>query len=192
MAFSVGESEWTVDFYNIEVEDRVALGANVDFLDALNFAGGGTSFTSVSEALAGLDAAGVINRQDFLGLDDLSQFRFFANSFDTETRGIDVVGRTSFDAWDGVSSLTLAMNYNRTEVTDRGLVNPISAGREQALEDLLPHSKVTFLGATVRGPGAVWFDSATTVNGTTQETESKMLTLKSLWTLKARTHLTTA
>ena len=141
VAFSVGESEWTVDFYNIEVEDRVALGANVDFLDALNFAGGGTSFTSVSEALAGLDAAGVINRQDFLGLDDLSQFRFFANSFDTETRGIDVVGRTSFDAWDGVSSLTLAMNYNRTEVTDRGLVNPISAGREQALEDLLPRFK---------------------------------------------------
>ena len=141
VAFSVGESEWTVDFYNIEVEERVALGANVDFLDALNFAGGGTSFTSVSAALAGLDAAGVINRQDFLGLDDLSQFRFFANTFDTETRGIDVVGRTSFDAWDGVSSLTLAMNYNRTEVTDRGLVNPISAGREQALEDLLPRFK---------------------------------------------------
>ena len=141
VAFDVGDSEWTVDFYNIEVEDRVALGANIDFLDALNFAGGGTTFTTVSAALTGLDAAGVINRQQFIGLDDLSQFRFFANSFDTRTRGIDVVGRMSFDAWEGTSDLVLAMNYNTTKVTDRGVVNPIDAGREQALEDLLPRFK---------------------------------------------------
>jgi len=140
-AFDLGGTSWTVDFYSIEVEDRVALGANVDFLDALNFAGGGTAFTSVSAALNGLDAAGTINRQDFLGLDDLSQFRFFANSFDTRTRGLDVVGRYGFDLGSGYSNLTLAFNYNRTRVTDLGDVNPISAGREQALEDLLPRFK---------------------------------------------------
>jgi len=74
-------------------------------------------------------------------LDDLSQFRFFANSFDTRTRGIDVVGRYGFDIAGGYSNLTLAFNYNRTKVTDLGDVNPISAGREQALEDLLPRFK---------------------------------------------------
>ena len=140
-AFDAGPTSWTVDFYSIEVEDRVALGANVDFLAALNLAGGGTTFTSVSAALNGLDAAGTINRQDFLGLDDLSQFRFFANSFDTRTRGIDVVGRYGFEVAGGYSNLTLAFNYNRTRVTDLGDVNPISAGREQALEDLLPRFK---------------------------------------------------
>ena len=140
-AFDAGPTSWTVDFYSIEVEDRVALGANVDFLAALNLAGGGTTFTSVSAALNGLDAAGTINRQDFLGLDDLSQFRFFANSFDTRTRGIDVVGRYGFEVAGGYSNLTLALNYNRTRVTDLGDVNPISAGREQALEDLLPRFK---------------------------------------------------
>ncbi len=118
-AFDLGGSTWTVDFFDIDVEDRVALGANVDFLAALNFAGN-SSFGSVSEALTGLDAAGVINRQDFLGLDDLSQFRFFSNSFDTNTQGIDVVGRYGFDLGDGYSNLVFALNYTDTEVTDVG------------------------------------------------------------------------
>jgi iron complex outermembrane receptor protein len=152
VAFDVGPMTWTIDYYNIEVTDRVALGANVDFLDALNFAGGGTTFASVSEALAGLDASGVIDRQQFLGLDDLSQFRFFANSFDTETEGIDVVGRTGFELGTGYSNVTLAFNYNKTEVTDRGIVNPISAGREQALEDLLPRLKGNLSWSHSQGP----------------------------------------
>ena len=151
VAFEVGNSEWTVDFYNIEVEERVALGANIDFLDALNFAGGGTEFTSVSAALTGLDANGTLNRQEFIGLDDLAQFRFFANSFDTETQGIDIVGNTSFDAFGGFSTLTVAMNYNSTEVTSRGIVNPISAGRQQALEDLLPRVKGNFAWSHTQG-----------------------------------------
>ena len=38
VSFDVGESTWTIDYYDIQLEDRVALGANVNFLDALNFA----------------------------------------------------------------------------------------------------------------------------------------------------------
>ncbi|MBT8083538.1 MAG: TonB-dependent receptor [Gammaproteobacteria bacterium] len=141
VAFDIGGSSWTVDFYDIQLEDRVALGANVDFLDALNFAGGGTSYTSVSEALTELDADGVIDRQDFIGLDDLSQFRFFSNSFDTSTTGIDVVGRWDFGLGNGESNITVAANYNKTEVDDVGTVNPIDADRVRALEDLLPNVK---------------------------------------------------
>ena len=141
VAFDVADSEWTIDFYEIEVEDRVALGANIDFLDALNFAGGGTTFTTVSEALTGLNANGTLDRTQFLGLDDLAQFRFFANSFDTRTRGVDVVGRMGFDFGEGYSNLVLAMNFNETKVTSRGVTNPISAGRQQSLEELLPRVK---------------------------------------------------
>lgn len=141
VAFDIGNSTWTLDYYDIEVEDRIALGANVDFLDALNFAGGGTSYTSVSEALTGLDASGVINRQDFLGLDDLAEFRFFTNSFDTRTKGLDLVGNMYFDFMSGSSTLTVAFNYNDTEVTDRGSINPISDSRVEALEELLPNVK---------------------------------------------------
>ena len=141
VSFSVGDTDWTIDYYNIKLEDRVALGANVSFLDALNFAGDGTDFTTVSEALTGLDAAGVINRQDFIGLDDLSEFRFFSNSFDTTTTGIDIVGSYDFDLWGGDSRLNLAFNINDTKVDDRGTINPISDNRVKALEDLLPNTR---------------------------------------------------
>ena len=173
-AFDWGESTWTVDFFDIKVSDRVALGANVNFLEALNFAGGGSSFTTVSEALTGLDAQGIINRQDFLGLDDLSQFRFFSNSFDTKTQGIDIVGRYGFDLGDGNSNLILAANYTRTEVTDVGTLNPISDGRVAALEDLLPNLRGSLTWTHAQGPWNTmfrvnyyggWDDTGNGVNG---------------------------
>lgn len=151
VAFDIGNATWTVDYYDIDVQDRIALGANVDFLAALNFAGGGTSFGTVSEALTGLDAAGVINRQDFLGLDDLSEFRFFTNSFDTRTRGLDVVGNVPFDFMSGSSTLTVAFNYNETEVTDRGRINPIDDDRVEALEDQLPNLRGNVAWSHVQG-----------------------------------------
>jgi iron complex outermembrane receptor protein len=150
IAFDFGNSSWTIDYYNIEVEDRVALGANVDFLNALMFTGGVAAdadgnlpagYGSVSEALTTLDAAGTIDRQLFVGLDDLKQFRFFSNSFDTTTSGIDVVGSIDFSLGDGESTITVAANFNDTEVDDRGTVNPIGAGRVESLEDLLPSVK---------------------------------------------------
>ncbi len=150
-AFDWGAATWTVDFFDIDVDNRVALGANVNFLDALN-AVSGTSFGTVSDALTGLDAAGTIDRQDFIGLDDLSQFRFFSNSFSTSSQGIDVVGRYGFDIGDGVSNLTLAANYTKTKVTDTGVLNPISAGRVRALEDLLPNIKGSLTWTHAQGP----------------------------------------
>jgi iron complex outermembrane receptor protein len=141
VAFDLGETTWTIDYYQIDVDDRVALGANVDFLDALNFAGGGTDYQTVSEALTELDADGIIDRQDFIGLDDLSEFRFFSNSFDTTTTGIDIVGRFGFALGNGDSDVTVALNYNDTEVDDVGSINPIDEDRVNALENLLPNWK---------------------------------------------------
>jgi len=141
IAFDIGGSSWTLDYYDIDVEDRVALGQDVDFLAALNFAGGGANFASVSDGLTQLDAAGTIDRNEFIGLDDLQGFRFFANSFSTNTQGIDLVGRYGFDFAGGYSGLTLAFNFNTTDVKDLGTVNPINEGRVAALEDLLPEFK---------------------------------------------------
>ena len=139
VAFDVGNSSWTIDYYNIEVEDRVALGADVDFLAALNFADGNVNnYTTVSAALTGMDADGIIDRQDFIGLDDLATFRFFANSFSTTTTGLDIVGNFGFALGSGDSTVTIAANYNSTKVDSVGTVNPIGSGRVAALEELLP------------------------------------------------------
>ncbi|MEP4053350.1 MAG: TonB-dependent receptor [Litorimonas sp.] len=129
----------TIDAFQIDVDNRIALGANVDFLAALQFAG--ATADNVSDALTELDANGTINRGDFAGLDQLSQFRFFTNSFDTRSRGVDVVARYPFSLGGGTSAISVAGNYTDTKVTDRGDINPITDGREQALEDLLPNVK---------------------------------------------------
>ena len=142
VSFDVGESTWTIDYYDIQLEDRVALGANVNFLDALNFTDpNNNDYQTVSDALTGLDADGVINRTDFIGLDDLTVFRFFSNSFDTTTTGIDVVGNFGFALGSGESTITVAANYNKTEVDSVGTLNPIDSDRVRALEDLLPNVK---------------------------------------------------
>jgi iron complex outermembrane receptor protein len=142
VSFDVGESTWTIDYYDIQLEDRVALGANVNFLDALNYADpNNNDYQTVSEALTGLDADGVIDRQDFIGLDDLTVFRFFSNSFDTTTTGIDLVGNFGFALGSGESTITVAANYNKTKVDDVGTLNPIDDDRVRALEDLLPNVK---------------------------------------------------
>ena len=148
IAFGSGPMEWTVDYFNISVKDRVALGANIDFLSALQFAG--ATATTIGGALTELDANGTINRQDFLGLDDLLQFRFFSNSFDTKTQGIDVVGRYPFEMMGGQSNFILAANWTDTEVTRQGT---ISDGRVQSLEDLLPKVKGS---ATLNHSKGIW------------------------------------
>ena len=163
LAGNMGGFNWTVDYFNIKVDDRVALGANVDFLDALQFAG--ATANTISGALTELDAAGTINRQDFIGLDDLSQFRFFSNAFDTKTQGIDVRGDYNFEMAGGDSTFILKANWTDTEVTRQG---PISANRVRALEDLLPnvkgsatllHSKGMWNGMVRANYYGSWFDN---------------------------------
>ena len=142
IGFDWGPMTVTADYFRIEVDDRIALSANVDFLEALNASGaqaGLDAFTTVNQGITELAAAGVIDRAEFTGFEDLTQFRYFTNSFDTRTEGVELVASVPLDIRpNGVSALTLAGAYIDTTVTDRGEINPISAGRELALEELLP------------------------------------------------------
>lgn len=159
-AFDLGGTSWTVDYFNIQVDDRIALGENINFIDALNFAGQGVAGydgSSVSAAITTLASANVINRADYVGFEELTQYRFFSNSFDTKTQGFDVIGRLPFEMYGGSSNLVLAVNYTDTKVTDRGTINPISTGRQAALEELLPNWKgnLTFTHEQGRWRGLV-------------------------------------
>ncbi|MEM7740437.1 MAG: TonB-dependent receptor [Pseudomonadota bacterium] len=143
--FDLGPSTWTIDYFNIDVDDRIALSANVDFLEALNWVAdqnGISDFTSVSAALTGLDSAGVINRSDFAGFEDLLEFRYFANSFDTTTEGVEIVGTVPLEFIPrGSTTATVAFAWIDTQVDDRGSINPIGDGRVAALEEQLPELK---------------------------------------------------
>lgn len=145
VGFGLGSSTWTVDYFSIDVDDRIALSANVDFLDALNYLGGQNglaAFTDVSGGITALADAGAITRSDFTGFEDLSQFRYFTNSFDTTTSGIEVVGTMPVTLTEtGNSDVSLSFAIIDTEVDDRGAINPLSDSRVSALEELLPEVK---------------------------------------------------
>lgn len=161
-AFETGNISWTLDYFNIRVDNRIALANDVDFLEALDFAAdtngdgvpdaAGYDGSSVASAITTLDTAGIINRADYVGFDDLTQFRYFANSFDTKTQGFDIIARAPLNfVKTGTTNAVFAVNYTKTDVTDRGTVNPISDTRVLALEELLPNWKGNFTVTHERG-----------------------------------------
>lgn len=113
---------FTADYYRIDVEDRIAQSAN---------------FALTPADRAALVAQGV---QEAISLDSV---RFFINDFDTKTDGIDLVSSYESDHFGGDTTYSLAMNWNRTQVTD---FSPeiIGEARVQILEDALPRTKGSF------------------------------------------------
>ncbi|MEE4380972.1 MAG: TonB-dependent receptor [Pseudomonadales bacterium] len=96
----------TVDLYQIEVEDRIALSTQFNRGDNRPAAGGGTIGDEISALLdaAGFDAS-------------LGGANYFTNAIDTRTRGIDVVVTWALDgAWGSLNN-SAAYNYNDDEVT---------------------------------------------------------------------------
>lgn len=149
VASDFGDFTLTLDYFNIKLRDRISRSSPVDFPAALCFTAAREGVTtnctptftpSPAELLTQLDAAGVIDRADFTGFEDLVAFAFFNNDFDTRTQGVDFVLNGRFDAiGSGITNATLAINYTETEVTDVGLT--ISSTRLRQFEEGLPKWK---------------------------------------------------
>ena len=107
----------TIDAYEIEITDRIALTGNFSLTDA--------------QRAALVAAKGP-------GASDMQTFRFFTNDFDTTTDGIDVVATYSTELMGGVTDFTFVYNETETEVDKSSL---LSASRINALEALLPENR---------------------------------------------------
>jgi iron complex outermembrane receptor protein len=91
--FQVGDFDLTIDAYRIEISDQIALSENI-------------SRTFSPQVAALLDPLGI------------SAARFFINGVETETQGIDIVGRYQLDAGGaGEFDFVAALNFNEVEVT---------------------------------------------------------------------------
>jgi iron complex outermembrane receptor protein len=148
-AYSGSNFGLTVDYFNIAVRNRISLSDTQDFLaelievateNAIPVPPGSTT----SQVLNLLDANNILDSADFAGFQDLSQFSFFTNSFDTRTQGIDVVANTSFDlssSWR--TTAAVAFNWTDTDITDFGLGSaaPLGGGRAKQIEDSLPATR---------------------------------------------------
>ncbi|MAP95801.1 MAG: TonB-dependent receptor [Ponticaulis sp.] len=96
----------TVDFYQIDLEDRV------NAISTQDVSTDPTSGQAYLNYLA-LQQAGVAGAASIGGV------FYFQNAFDTTTRGVDVVGTYKLD-WGGEAStnFTASVNYNETELQD--------------------------------------------------------------------------
>lgn len=124
----VGELEnglfFTIDYFNIELEDRISTTSGITLTDA---------------DIAALLAAGVTDASSF------SEVSFFTNDFTTTTQGVDVVANYSMDMFGGETKFALAYNWTSTEVDEvksfevnGETVTNISDARVRMLENNLP------------------------------------------------------
>ena len=87
----------TVDYFRIDVEDRIALSGLFDVTDAIKQA---------------LIADGVPEAAEFTSV------RYFTNDFDTETEGVDVVATYGWETDLGSTDLLVSFNHTTTKVTE--------------------------------------------------------------------------
>lgn len=125
----------TLDYYRIEVEDRISQSSSQDLTPA------------DVEALLKL---GVADATSFAGV------KYFTNDFDTTTQGVDFVANYGADLMGGRTTFALAVNYNKTEVdrvTERPGVDSdgkpvvlrnINEAKIKQIEDGLPKVRGSF------------------------------------------------
>jgi iron complex outermembrane recepter protein len=125
----------TIDAYQIDVTDRIALSQSFDVTTAL---------INANPQLPELALVG-----------DGGTVQYFTNGFNTRTKGVDVVGTYHMALEDGAKlGLSLAYNYNKSEVTS---YNPafISTDFIIDVEHLAPQNRGTLSVDWAKGPISV-------------------------------------
>ena len=115
---TVGEFEITLDYFSIDVDDRLNFSKDVN--------------------LSAADIA-QLTADNVPGAGDMSKFRFYTNDFDTTTDGFDLVVSTSTDWMGGTTDWNLAYNQTNTDVTNRGVT--IDDEREKRIEQMTPDTR---------------------------------------------------
>ena len=135
----------TIDWFRINLDDRIALSPNITVDDAIR---------------EQLTAAGVTAASDF------NRIRYFANDYDTETKGLDAVLTQRFE-WGG-GRTDLLIGYNRTATTMKTFQQASTAGRTRAILRGSPGSRLNVMAEHSTGRLSLmaranyfgsWFDS---------------------------------
>lgn len=117
--FNVGNLDITVDFFKVDVDERLNLSQN---------------FQLTQEEIDDLIEQGITSAGN------LQNFRFFVNDFDTETEGFDIVATYPLEWSNASTDLSLAYNQTTTEVAK---FNPVTIDETRILqiEKGLPESR---------------------------------------------------
>lgn len=117
---SAGKLRVTADFYHIAVDDRISIvnGGSIDclLLDRDGLIGPGGCDEAIATRADQLAAIKNGLRASVPAIHSISTVDWFANDFDTTTRGIDVVATWPAELFGGSTLFTLALNQNATEI----------------------------------------------------------------------------
>jgi len=116
--FNLGNLDVTLDYFQIEVDDRLNLSQN---------------FSLTQQEIDDLISEGVTSAAN------LQNFRFFTNDFNTETKGFDIVATYPLEWANGSTDLSFAFNNTKTEVTKRG--QTVDDARVRQIEEGVPETR---------------------------------------------------
>ncbi len=130
LVFTTGDLNVTLDYYNIEIEDRISFTSR---------------FTLTESDIQTLLAAGVSDASSFTSV------RFFSNLQTVEASGIDLVASWPFDLGSGSSNITVVGNWSNIDLTK---YNPdfTSENRRRQIEEGRPDFRLTGTWTHLMGP----------------------------------------
>ena len=128
--FNAGPVDITLDYYNIEIKDRIAFTSR---------------FNLTPTDIDALLAAGVTDARSFTSV------RFFSNQQTVEASGIDLVATLPFDLGGGTSTLTAVANWSDIDLTK---FNPdfTSDNRRLQIEEGRPDTRFVLTWTHLQGP----------------------------------------
>lgn len=130
----------TLDYYNIEVDDRIAQTGSIE-IGGLPVPAGQNCPNAAANPVGNL--AQCLQELGVPGAADLNSVSFYTNDFETTTTGLDLVGTWDLDWGDmGNGSLVAAWNWTETEVDSAG--SEVSRNRVVDLENFNPENRGVF------------------------------------------------
>ena len=151
--FDQGNFQLTVDYFRIDVDDRIFLSRRIP---VRNEDGDGPGETDIyvdhskdSDGniinFDGMDGRPELRKADF----DYSEVQFFQNDFDTKTDGFDIVLTYETESDFGETDFSVSYNRTETEVTRRSVDSTLNV---QNFEGVTPETRYTAVVNHQSGP----------------------------------------
>ena len=143
--FDLDNWDLTVDYYHIEVDDRIAQSSELSLRGLIEGTApeGADLADYVEEKLKEIEKSAPDVRS-------IGEVLYFQNSYDTRTEGVDLVATGSVEAFDMPVDVLFAANWTQTEVTRHK--DNINAKRIRQVERGTPKFRATLTTHHSRGP----------------------------------------
>ncbi len=146
--FDQGDLQLTVDYFRIDVDDRIFLSRKITVSDEDEDSYVDHSTDSDGKVTANFDGMGgrpELKKEDF----DYSKVQFFQNDFDTKTDGFDIVLTYEIESDLGDTDLSVSYNRTETEVTRRSVDSTLDV---RSFEEVTPETRYTAVVNHRSGP----------------------------------------